>query len=122
VPLLGLAAEPALPRLTDQLARDVVVEPVGDLAEPLDRANTGLLVELTQRRRPRILAGIDAALRHLPGMHHVDMLAPAGAAADEDAAGGVEHHGADAGAVRQVFETGHGGTEAATASARQAGE
>src|SRR6266436_7387409 len=45
IPLLGLAAIPATPCLADDIARDVVGEPVVNLAETLDRADAGLLVE-----------------------------------------------------------------------------
>src|SRR5262245_50432873 len=107
-PFLRLAAIPALPGLTHDLARDVIVEPVRDLAELLDRADIGLLVELAQRSRPGVLARIDAALRHLPGMGGVDVLGPAHALADEDAAGAVEHHDADAGPVGKGLEFWHG--------------
>ena len=103
-PFLRLAAIFALPGLADDLARDVVGQPIVDLAELLDRADVGLLVELAQRRRLWILALVDAALRHLPGMRLVDVLGPVDAPADEDAGLAVEHHHADAGAIGQGFE------------------
>src|SRR5882672_2601349 len=46
-PLLCLSAIFAFPRLAHDLARDVVGEPVRDLGQLLDRADIGLLVELT---------------------------------------------------------------------------
>ena len=75
----------------DDLARDVVGEPLVDLAELLDRADVGLLVELAQRRRPRVLALVDAALRHLPGVRVVDVFGPVEAAPDEHQTLAVEH-------------------------------
>ena len=82
-PFLLLAAIFALPGLADDFARNVVGEPVRDFAETLDRADIGLFAQFAQRRRPWLFAGIDAALRHLPGMGEVDMFRPADAAADE---------------------------------------
>ena len=78
-----------------------------DLAELLDRADAGFLVELAQRRLVGILAVVDAALRHLPDVGGVGVLGPVGAAADEDEAVAVEHHHAGAGPVGQGFEGGH---------------
>src|SRR5262245_47776693 len=106
-PFLFLFAIPALSSLNHDLAGDVVAEPVRAFGELLDRADIGLLVELAQRSRPRVLARIDAALRHLPGMRRVDVLGPAHALADEDAAGAVEHHDADTGPVGKGLEGGH---------------
>src|SRR5437879_6083740 len=83
-PLLFLPAIFALPGLADDVARNVVGEPVRDLAELVDRADVGLLVQLAACRPPRVLAGVDAALRHLPDMNLVGMLGPVDAAADED--------------------------------------
>src|ERR1700733_5031898 len=83
VPFLGLAAVFAAPGLPDDVARDVVGQPVLDLAEALDRADVCFLVELAQRRRPGVFAGIDAALRHLPGMGRIHMLRPMAALPDE---------------------------------------
>src|SRR5207253_593750 len=107
VPFLPLPAIFALPGLPDDLARDVVGEPLLDLAELLDRADIGFLVKLAQRRGPSILARIDAALRHLPGMDIVDVFRPVDAAPDEHAAVAVEHHQPDAGAVRERFVARH---------------
>src|SRR6202035_5050121 len=66
VPFLPLAAVAALPGATRHGARDVVDQPVRDLAELLDRAHAGLLVEFALGGLPGVLTGIDAALRHLP--------------------------------------------------------
>src|SRR5580693_9377229 len=94
-PFLGLAAVFALPRLADNLARNVVLQPVGDFAQPLDGTDIGFLVQLAQRRRPWLFALVDAALRHLPGMRRIDMLRPLDAPADEDKTGAVEHQHTD---------------------------
>src|SRR5258705_1117235 len=95
-PLLRLPAIAALPCLADDVARNVVAQPVLDLAELLDRADVGFLVKLAQCRRPRVLAGIDAALWHLPAVRRVDMLRPIAAPPDKDPAARIEHHQADA--------------------------
>src|SRR5262245_1357013 len=107
-PFLGLPAISALPGLTHDIARNVVAEPVRDLGKLLDRVDIGLLVQLAQRSRPRVLARIDAALRQLPDMRVVDVLGPAQSLADEDAARAVEHHDADAGPIGEGLEAGHG--------------
>src|ERR1700690_318628 len=73
VPFLFLPAVFAAPGLADDLARNVVREPVGDLAELVDRTNAGLLIKLAQRCLVGVFVFIDAALRHLPDMRHVDV-------------------------------------------------
>src|SRR6185312_8429335 len=103
-PFLRLAAIAAVPGLADQVARNVVAEPFGNFAETFDRADICFFVQLAQRRRPRLFAVIDAALRHLPSVGEIHMLGPVDAAADEGKAGAVEHDEADAGAIRQGFE------------------
>src|SRR5580700_4144332 len=108
-PFLGLAAVLALPRLADDLARDVVLQPVGDFAEPLDGTDIGFLVQLPQRRRPRLFALVDAALRHLPGMRRVDVLRPLDAPANEAKPGAIEHQHADTRAIGEIFEAHSGG-------------
>src|SRR5215212_9150189 len=88
------------------------------LAEQFHFSGADLLLELPQRRLPRLLAFIDTALRHLPALDRlVDALA------DEDFPFAVQHHHADAGSVR---ESGGGGLrlvhrqiEARTAAARK---
>ena len=77
VPLLLLPAISAAPGLADDVAGNIVGKPVGDLAELLDRADAGFLVELAQRRLVGILVLVDAALRHLPDMDGVDVLGAA---------------------------------------------
>src|SRR5579862_1213224 len=103
-PFLSLAAILALPGLAHGLARDVVLQPVGDFAETLDGLDIGFLVQLPQRRPPWLFALVDAALRHLPGMCRVDMLRPFDAATDEAKAGAVEHQHADTRAIGEIFE------------------
>src|SRR6185312_1101912 len=107
VPLLALAAILAVPGLAGDLGRDVVAEPLLAAAELLDRADIGLLIELALGCRPGLLAGIDAALRHLPYMHRVDVLGPVEAASDEDEAVAVEHREPHAGPIGERFERSH---------------
>ena len=102
-PFLRLSAIFALPGPADQLTGNVVAQPFGDFAEPLDRADIGFLVQFAQRGRPGVLAGIDAALRHLPGMPNIDVLRSVDALADKRAAVAIEQHNADAGTVGQIF-------------------
>src|SRR5690349_16524128 len=83
VPFLRLPAVAALPGVLRDIGRQVVVEPVGNLAELLHRGDAGLLGEFAQRGRPWILALVDAALRHLPDMREIDMLRALRAPPDE---------------------------------------
>src|SRR5579883_3053501 len=83
-PFLPLAAIASLPGPSRHRARNVVGQPVPDFAELLDRPDAGLLIELALGGFPGVLAGIDAALRHLPDVGFVDMLDAAGAATNED--------------------------------------
>src|SRR5436190_14275708 len=106
-PFLPLAAIASLPGAPGHGARNVVDQPVRDLAELLDRADAGLLIEFALGGRPGVLAGIDAALGHLPDMGIVDMLDTAGATADEHKPSRVEQHHADTGPVGQVFVARH---------------
>src|SRR5262245_10470571 len=103
VPFLPLAAIASLPGAPRDCARDVVGQPAGNLAELLDRAHAGFLIELALGGFPGVLAGIDAALRHLPDMGLVDMLNASGAPADEDQPLLVEQHDADTGSVGQII-------------------
>src|SRR5258706_10760967 len=107
VPFLPLAAIAALPGAPGNRAWNVIDQPVRDLAELLDRADTGFLVELALRGLPGVLTGIDAALRHLPNVGFVDVFNAAGAATDEDEPFGVDQHHADACSVGQVFVARH---------------
>ena len=108
-PLLGLAAVAAAPGLAGDDRWQVVGEPFGRLGEQGRRADIGFFVELARRGGERRLAGIDAALRHLPGMRAVDMFGSGTAAlAGEDETVTVDQHHPDTGAVGQVFEAGHG--------------
>src|SRR3954452_4349743 len=107
VPFLRLSAVLTLPGLLRDLLRQIVVEPIGNLSELLHRGDVRLLGEFAQRRRPRVLTLIDAALRHLPHVAEVDVLRSIGAPPDEHEALAVEHHGADAGAIRKGGVFGH---------------
>ena len=77
-------------------AGKIVFQPLRAFGDPLDQAgrNAGLLLELAQRGRPRLLALVDPALRHLPGL--VGIIDPR---ADEHLALAVEEHHADPAAV-----------------------
>src|SRR3954470_2280313 len=126
VPLLALAAILAVPGLAGDLGRDVVAEPLLAAAELLDRTDVGLLIEFALGCRPGLLAGVDAALRHLPHMNRVDMFGPVEAAPDEDEPIAVEYCEAHAGPVGKRFESGHAdhsgwGRGAATAACIAAG-
>ena len=90
IPFLLLPAILAAPGLTDDLAGNVVDEPLLDLAELLDRSDVGFFMQLAQRRRPRVLAGIDAPLRHLPDVDVIDVLGAVDATPDEDKPSPVE--------------------------------
>src|SRR5580704_4192982 len=96
-PLLRLAAILAVPGFPDEIARNVVLEPFADFAEPFHGANTGFLAQFAQRCRPWLFAGIDAALGHLPRMGQIDVFGAVDAAANKGVAGAVEHHQADTG-------------------------
>jgi hypothetical protein len=104
-PLLRLTAIPALPCLANDIAGNVIVEPLCDFTEAFDRADVCLLAEFAKRRAPRILAWIDAALRHLPRMRGIHVLWPIDASADEGMAAAIEHHDADAGPKGEIFKS-----------------
>src|SRR6185312_1944864 len=106
-PFLALAAIAAFPGASRHSARNVVDQPVTDFGELFDRADVGFFIELALGRMPNILAGIDAALRHLPDMRLIDMLDAAGAAPDEDQPVLVDQHDADAGSIGQILVTRH---------------
>src|SRR5882757_5361791 len=69
-PALGLAAIFALPHLTDQIVGQVIAELFGRPGDELDLVggDPGLLAQFADRGGLGILAGIDPALRHLPGL------------------------------------------------------
>lgn len=103
-PFLRLAAKPAFPGLTGDLARYVVFEPFRDLADAFHGANIGFFAKFPQRGGPRLFAVVDATLRKLPGMGQVDVFGSADAAADKSQAVAVEKHDADARTVWKIFE------------------
>src|ERR1700688_396681 len=107
VPFLPLAAIAAFPGASGDGAGNVVDQPVGDLAELLDRTDAGLFIEFALGGLPGILAGIDPALRHLPDVGVVDMFDAAGAASDEDEPCRGDQHHADACSIGQVFVARH---------------
>ena len=106
-PFLRLAAVFAAPGVAGDLRRNVVVEPFGDFAETFNGTDVGFLAQLAQRRRPRILARIDAALRQLPHMRSVNVLGAADAAANKGEPGAIEHHQAGTRPIGKVFERSH---------------
>ena len=73
--------------------------PVGRFGDDLDkvRRNAGFFGQFAQRGGLRVLAGVDAALGHLP---RLDLAIEA--LADKGHPGGVEQHDADAGAIGQA--------------------
>ena len=95
-PGLALAAPFLLPDLADQILGQVVGELLAVAGDDLDQvgANARLLLELAKRSVERRLAGIEAALRHLPGLEPVIEPLP-----DPDLALGVDQHDPDGGAI-----------------------
>src|SRR5262249_4764110 len=97
-PLLALPAVAPAPGLGCQVARPIVTVPAGAFREDGDRGDPGLLLELAQRRGPRILIEVDAALRHLPPAAGAFGLARrVVASTDPNLAPSVEQHDAHAG-------------------------
>src|ERR1043165_8982241 len=87
VPILVLALVLPLPERAAKLFRQIVLQPLGAGRHALDEfgGDAGFLLELAKRGRPRFLAVVDAALRHLPRL--VRVIDPS---ADEYLALGVE--------------------------------
>src|SRR6516225_11883993 len=83
-PFLPLAAVAPLPGTPGDGARNVVDQPLGDLAELFHGADVGFLIEFALGGLPGILAGINTALRHLPDVGLVHMFDAASAPPDED--------------------------------------
>src|SRR5579862_217366 len=95
-PDLFLAAKPPTPHLSGDLDRQVVAVQDPALADDLGLVGADFFAQLAQSRLARRLAGVDPALRHLPGgqpRRHVD------AAAGKDAAVAVDQDDADPGTV-----------------------
>src|SRR3546814_3224875 len=69
VPFLALPAIAAPPHLVGEVGRQVVGQPAAAFGDHLGlvRRDADLLAHFTDHCRQRVLAGIDAALRHLPG-------------------------------------------------------
>jgi hypothetical protein len=106
-PFLPLSAITALPGAPGHRAGNVVDQPIRNFAELLHRADAGFFVKLALGGFPGVLAGIDAALRHLPDVGFIDMFDAAGATANEDQPGRIDQHHADAGPVWQVLVARH---------------
>jgi hypothetical protein len=104
-PGLALAAVLALPQLADQRIGQVVEELFGRLGDDGDVlfAQPRLLAQLAQRSDAQVLALVDAALRHLPGVTFlvVDPLA------DEGVTIAVDQHDPHAGAIGQRRDVDH---------------
>src|SRR5262249_597680 len=86
-PFLRLAAIAAAPHLPNELFREIVEQPVPGLGHDFGIGRADFLLEFAEGCRARLLAPVDAALRHLPGL--VQRVAPPG---DEDLALAVEQH------------------------------
>src|SRR6516164_4747874 len=106
-PFLPLPAVAPLPGTPGDGARNVVDQPVGYLAELFHGADVGFLIEFALGGFPGVLAGINAALRHLPDMGLLHMLDAAGAPPDEDQPILVDQHHADTGPVGQILVARH---------------
>src|SRR5688572_5960537 len=96
-PFLALAAEPALPDLRHQLGRQIVLQPILALADEARAVGADLLAHLAPGGLQRLLALVDAALRHLPGRAGV-----VDALGHEHLALLVDQHDADARPVGQL--------------------
>jgi hypothetical protein len=95
-PDLLLAAIPAAPHAAGDFDRQIVTVQDLALGDDLGFAGADFLAELAPRRLARRLAGVDAALRHLPcrqPRRHVD------AAAGENQPRAVDQDDADPGSV-----------------------
>src|SRR5215211_4137172 len=105
-PLLALPPEAASPGAPGDDGRKVVAVPFRRLGEELGRAHAGLLVELAERRLAGALAGVDAALRHLPGIGVRSLvgLSLGIPPPEEDETLPVQKHDSDAGAVGQLVK------------------
>ena len=109
-PFLPLAAIAPAPRFAGKLGRQVVVQPARGFAENFGLVGADLLVQFAQRGLARGLAGVDPALRHLPGREprrHAD------AAPDKHQALPVHQHDADPGAVGTAIRCREGSRRAA---------
>jgi ribokinase len=102
-PFLTLAAVAAAPHMAGDLPGQVVMVPEAALGEYFGLVGADLLGELAQRRLARRLAGVDAALRHLPGGEagrHID------APPHKDETGRIDQHDADPRPVGLQFALG----------------
>ena len=99
IPVLELAFPLAAPQHALELRRQIVFQPLGAIGDALDevRRDAGFLLELAQRGRPRLLALVDPALRHLP--RFVGII---DATSDPHLLVRIEQHDADTPAVEMV--------------------
>src|SRR5205085_810134 len=69
-PVLLLADPFAVPKPRPPFLGQVVAQPLGALGDLLDQArrDSGLLLELAERRSPAVVLAFDPALGHLPGV------------------------------------------------------
>ncbi len=116
-PALGLAAEATLPEPRHELARQVIGQPDGALAQDIDPAGgeADLLGQLAQSGVARALARVDPALRHLPGVGRV-----VDALSGKDQAMAVQQHHANAGPVGQRLDLAFGQAHRTADGRRQA--
>src|SRR5690606_35401866 len=78
--------------------RQVVADPIAALGDDLCLGRADLLLQLAQRRGARVLAFVDAALRHLPSLGTL-----VDAAADEDEVVIVDQQDTDAWSIRALL-------------------
>ena len=102
-PFLHLATIPARPAPAGDVLGDIVGIPFRSFGQQREAADVGFLVDLPNGGVVGILAFVDASLRHLPFVRVGRGLRSLRATADEDGAGGIDQHGADAGPVGQVL-------------------
>ena len=107
-PFLCLAAVFALPGLADQLFGQVVIVPAAGFRNHMGGGDGGLLREFAQCGCCRILALVDAALRHLPkkGRDHRVEVALAASPTEEDAPMRIEQGDANARPIERIRKIG----------------
>ena len=98
-PILVLPGPLPAPQLAAKIFGQVVFQPLRAFGDALDqmRRDASLFLQLAERGGPRLLARVDPALRHLPGL--VGVIDPC---ADEHLALAVEEHHADAAAIPAI--------------------
>src|SRR5438093_3514918 len=101
-PFLALAAIAGLPNPVGEFRRQIVGEPAPALGDQLCLIGADLLLHLAPSRGQRLLAFIDPALGHLPGIGEI-----VDALADKDFAGVIEQHDSHPEAVRTLSQRLH---------------